>query len=88
MIGLDGAVSPLNYWEGLPVGAWLIFGIILFPVYVALIAWYVGKPSDVKRATMGLGYFIGLIFALWVPFYIVTVLIGLLFFEGGLFYAG
>lgn len=80
MVGLDGAVETWNYWEGLAPGAWVIFGIILVPVYAAIIAWYVGKPGDVKRATMGVGYLIGLTLALWVPFYIVTVIIGLVFF--------
>lgn len=88
MIGLDGAVAPWNYWDGLAVGAWLIFGIILFPLYSAIVAWYVGKPGDVKRATMGVGYLVALTLALWIPFYIVTVLIGLIFFEGGPLYPG
>lgn len=73
-------VRTWDYWEGLAPGAWLIFMIILVPVYAAIIAWYVGNPGDVKRATMALSIFIGLIFALWVPFFIATVLIGLIFF--------
>ena len=73
-------VRTWDYWEGIAPGAWLIFFIILVPVYAAVIAWYVGKPGDVKRATMGLGYLIGLTLALWVPFYIATVVIGLIFF--------
>lgn len=75
-----GAVTPMDYWDGLAPGAWLIFGIILVPVYAAIIAWYVGKPGSPKLATMGVGYLIGLTLALWVPFYIVTVLIGIVFF--------
>lgn len=80
MVGLDGAVNTWDYWEVLAPGAWLIFGIILFPVYSMIVAWYIGEPGDVKRATMGIGYLIGLTLALWVPFYIVTVLIHVLFF--------
>lgn len=80
MIGLEGAVPTWEYWEGLAPGAWVIFGIILLPVYTAIIAWYVGSPSDVKRATMGLGYLVGLTLGLWVPFYILTRFIGLVFF--------
>ena len=80
MVGLDGAINTWNYWEGVAPGTWVIFAVVLVPVYTAILAWYFGKPSDVKRATMALGYFIGLIFALWVPFYIATVIIGLIFF--------
>lgn len=73
-------IPPRDYWEGIAPGAWLIFGVVLVPVYVAVIAWYVGKPGDSKLATMGLGYLIGLTLALWVPFYIATVIIGWIFF--------
>ena len=75
-----GALPPRLIWDGIAPGTWLIFAIVLVPVYTAIAAWYLGRPGDVKRATMGLGYLIGLILALWVPFYIVTVLIGLIFF--------
>lgn len=73
-------MSPADLWDGIAPGTWLIFGIILVPVYVAVVAWYVGKPGTPKLATMGLGYLIGLILALWVPFYIATVIIGIIFF--------
>lgn len=67
-------------WDGLAPGTWLIFGIILVPVYTAVAAWYLGKPGTPKLASMGLVYLVGLTLALWVPMYIVTVLIGLIFF--------
>lgn len=73
-------VRTWDYWEGLAPGAWLIFMIILVPVYAAVIAWYVGKPGTPKLASMGVVYLVGLTLALWVPFYIATVLIGLIFF--------
>lgn len=76
----EGMVATWDYWEGLAPGAVVIFAIILVPVYVAVIAWYIGKPGDAKRATMGLVYLVGLTLGLWVPFYIATVIIGLIFF--------
>lgn len=78
--GLDGAINPTDYWDALSPGAWLIFGIILLPVYTAIIAWFAGKPGTPKLAVMGLGYLVGLTLALWIPFYIATVIIGILFF--------
>lgn len=61
-------------------GLWLIFGIVLVPVYVAVIAWFVGDPRDLKTGFMGVGYLVGITLALWVPFYIMTVIIGVIFF--------
>lgn len=73
-------IKPSMMWDGLAPGTWLIFGIILFPVYTALIAWFVGFPRDPKKALMGVGYLVGLTVALWLPAYIGTVLIELAFF--------
>ena len=71
-------IAPM--WDGLFPGTWLIFAVVLVPVYVALTAWFLGTPKDPKKALMGVGYLVGFILALWVPMYIVTVLIGLIFF--------
>lgn len=73
-------VPPRMMWDGLAPGTWLIFGIILFPVYVAVTAWFVGKPGDPKKALMGLGYLLALTLGLWVPALIATLIIGVIFF--------
>lgn len=67
-------------WEGIWPGTWLIFGVILVPVYGALLGWFLGDPTNPKTAVMGVGYLVGLVLALWVPMYILTVIIGLVFF--------
>lgn len=67
-------------WEFMAPGTWLIFGIVFLPVYLAFLGWFLGEPRDVKTGVMGLGYFVGLILALWVPLYILTLIIGLVFF--------
>lgn len=61
-------------------GTWLIFGIILVPVYVVILAWFFGKPRDTKTAALGLGYLVGLTTLLWTGMFIKTVVIDVLFF--------
>ncbi len=47
------------------VGTWLIFGIVLLPVYMVLLAWFLGKPRKLRLSLLGVGYVIGLIALLW-----------------------
>lgn len=61
-------------------GTYLIFGIILAPVYGMLIAWTIGKPIDRTRWLLGVGYVFGITLLLWVGLFILTVLIGVVFF--------
>lgn len=61
-------------------GTWLIFGIILAPVYVVLAAWFLGEPRDTRTALLGVGYLVGLTVLLWAGMFVKTVLIDLLFF--------
>lgn len=61
-------------------GTWLIFGVILVPVYTVLIAWFLGEPRDTKTALLGVGYLAGLTVALWMGMLVKTVLIGIVFF--------
>lgn len=63
------------------VGTWLIFGVVLAPIYVMLLGWFLGKPRDFRKAFLGLGYLVGLIVLLWGGMYLVTLLIGYLFFN-------
>lgn len=62
------------------VGTWVIFGIVLVPVYLMLLGWFLGKPRDFGKSFLGLGYIIGLIVALWGGMYLVTLLIGWIFY--------
>ncbi len=67
-------------WELIAPGTWLIFGIIGLPVYTVILGWYFGKPSDVRTATMGLAYLVGLTVLLWTGLFLKTVVIDLVFF--------
>ncbi len=61
-------------------GYWLIFGIVLLPVYGMLLGWFFGKPRNFRLALMGLGYLVGLIVLLWVVLWVFTLGLGLVFF--------
>lgn len=61
-------------------GTYLIFGIILVPVYVMLTAWFFGRPSDLKSALLGCGVFFGLITAVWVTMFFAMELVGIIFY--------
>lgn len=62
-------------------GTVLIFGIVLAPVYSMVIGWFAGEPSDSKTAVLGLGYLVGLIASLWIALTVISILIGVVFFD-------
>lgn len=71
----DGSVA------GFPgPGTWLVFGVILVPVYVMLLAWFLGNPRDIRTALLGTGIFFGLIVLLWTAMLVQTLLIGVIFY--------
>lgn len=61
-------------------GSWLIFGIVLVPVYAVLLGWFLGKPRNLKAAGMGLGYLVGLTLALWVGLFVFSMTIRFVYF--------
>ena len=61
-------------------GTWLIFGIVLLPVYIMLAAWFLGEPRDTRSGLLGVGYLVGLTVAMWVGFGIFTIGLGVVFF--------
>lgn len=67
-------------WIGLPVGRWLIFGIILLPIYTMLLAWFIGKPRNFPMAFRGLAYLLGLIVLLWGGLFALSMVIRFAFF--------
>lgn len=67
-------------WDILPPGVWLIFGIIMLPVYTVILGWFLGSPRNPKKAMMALSYLIGLTFMLWGGMFALTIIIGLVFF--------
>ena len=70
----------LEWVGGIPVGRWLILGIILLPVYGMLLAWFLGKPRNLRLALLGFGYLITMIVVLWGGMFAVSMLIKFIFF--------
>lgn len=61
-------------------GTYLIFGVVLMPVYLMLVAWFVGDPRELKSGLLGVSYLVGLTTALWGGLYVATILIDVAFF--------
>ncbi len=71
-------------WETIPVGVWLIFGIVGLPVYAIFLGWFLGKPRNPKTSVLGVTVFLTLVSAVWIGLYLTTVMIGFIFDFGGL----
>ncbi|GAA0719391.1 hypothetical protein J2744_002086 [Halorubrum trapanicum] len=79
---VPGAV-PLSAEYTLPFvgpGTYLIFGIVLAPVYAMVAAWFIGDPSDRFAGLLGVGYLAGLTTVLWGSLFVATIIIGTVFF--------
>jgi hypothetical protein len=61
-------------------GTYLIFGIVLAPVYLMILAWFVGDPRDLSKAWLGVGYLVGLTTILWGGLFVATMVIDVLYF--------
>ncbi|RQG95884.1 hypothetical protein [Natrarchaeobius chitinivorans] len=61
-------------------GSWLIFGVVLLPIYVMVVAWFVGTPRDTKTGLLGVGYLVGITAQMWIGMFIMTLIVGLIFF--------
>ncbi|SFB98728.1 hypothetical protein SAMN05444422_103369 [Halobiforma haloterrestris] len=63
-------------------GTWLIFAVILVPIYVMVIAWFVGTPRNTKTGLLGVTYLVGLTSGMWISMFFLTVIIGIVFYGG------
>ncbi|MXV64321.1 hypothetical protein GS429_20070 [Natronorubrum sp. JWXQ-INN-674] len=64
------------------IGTYLIFGVVLVPIYIMVISWFTGKPGDTKTSMLGVSYLVGITAQMWIGMFILTVIIGLIFFGG------
>lgn len=85
------ALTQLPLYHGYPSsditgfsgpGTWLIFGVILMPIYVMTVSWFVGNPSDERTGLLGVIYLVGITANMWVGMFILTVLLGIVFYGG------
>jgi hypothetical protein len=51
--------------NGGPIGLWLIFGVVLSPVYLMLIGWAFGRPRELRLPMIGLGFIAGFTALAW-----------------------
>lgn len=58
----------------------LIFGVVLAPVYLMLIGWFVGRPRELHLPLLGVGLLVGVTVGLWGGLALFAALLGLLFF--------
>jgi hypothetical protein len=61
-------------------GTYLIFGIVLLPVYLMLAGWLLGSPRERTPTLLGVGYLVGITTALWGGLFVVTMVIKFAFF--------
>lgn len=59
------------------IGLYVIFGVILLPVYVMLGGWFLGKPRDFRTALIGLAAIVGSIAVLVIGTAVFGEIIGL-----------
>ncbi|ELY44181.1 MULTISPECIES: hypothetical protein [Natronorubrum] len=64
------------------IGTYLIFGVILVPIYIMVISWFAGEPRDTKTGLLGVSYLVGIAAQMWIGMFILTVIIGLVFYGG------
>lgn len=64
--------------EAVSIGLYVIFGIILLPVYVMILGWLLGKPRDFKSIALTFGYMLTFIGLLIVGLFVIGSTISLL----------
>ncbi|NKE37200.1 hypothetical protein GWG54_15490 [Natronococcus sp. JC468] len=77
--GYDGTEGLTGFPN---IGTWLIFAIILVPVYVMVAAWFLGAPRDTSTGLLGVSYLVGITAQMWIGMFIITMIIGILFYGG------
>lgn len=63
------------------VGTWVIFGVILAPVYTMLFGWFLGRPRNLRKTLLGLSYLLGLTTLLWGGLFALSMLFKFVFFR-------
>jgi hypothetical protein len=63
------------------IGLWLLFGVVLVPLYVMLIGWFADRPREVRPALIGVGYLVGFTVLMWSGAAAVSFTIGRLYFP-------
>lgn len=64
-----------------PIGLWLIFGVVLSPVYLMLAGWLFGRPRELRLPLIGLGFIAGFAALAWGGMAAFAFAVELLYFQ-------
>ncbi|GEM_PF-490127 len=64
------------------IGTYIIFGVVLVPIYVMIAAWFIGEPKDTKTGLMGVTYLVGITAQMWIGMFVLTMIIAVVFYGG------
>jgi hypothetical protein len=59
-------------------GLWLLFGVVLTPLYLMLAGWIFGRPRQLRMPLIGVGFLIGLTVVAWGGMALFALLLGAL----------
>lgn len=59
-------------------GLWLLFGVVLTPLYLMLAGWIFGRPRQLRMPVIGVGFLIGLTVVAWGGMALFALLLGTL----------
>lgn len=45
------------------LGLYVVFGVILVPLYLILLGWFLGEPRDPRTALIGVGFLVAILLA-------------------------
>ena len=45
------------------LGLYVVFGVILVPLYLILLGWFLGEPRDYRTALLGVGFLVAILLA-------------------------
>ena len=57
-------------------GLWLLFGVVLTPLYLMLAGWIFGRPRQLRMPLIGVGFLIGLTVVAWGGMALFALLLG------------
>ncbi|AUX09716.1 hypothetical protein AArcSl_2091 [Halalkaliarchaeum desulfuricum] len=64
--------------ETIHIGLYVIFGIIMLPVYVMVLGWFLGKPRDFRSIALTFGYMLVFVGALVIGLFVIGTTISVL----------
>lgn len=67
--------------NGPGIGIWVLFGVVLAPLYLMLAGWFLDRPREVRPALIGVLYLVGFTTLMWGAAAVVSFAIGLMYFP-------